>query len=525
MKKTLLLAAGLLLAGSAFAQDEQPITTQPEGTLRTFHGYSMACYSEWGFETSDAHDGLARQVVFADNGDVYFKDPLSKAPKGTWIKGTLKDGIITVETPQVIDITTNSAGEPTTWYVQRLKGTPYYDDWYEEWDIEWEFDTENTAITYTFDGNNIVQTEENVKLGLVSGGKMMIYGDYNVVYTAVDETAAKLPEDGDVEKWSFFYNQVYGNQIDVVVDGNDMYIKGFWAAQPAAAIKAEIDGDKVRIPSKQYLGFMNGYYVYLMSAVLDDESYWDVYTTSAEDIVFDYDAEKKSMTLSSDLMPVVRYGKTEGVDDASVLAAFKGLSISYIDQIGRPCTPEIKRVVRYMDTGWGYIEPLILPKDENGNALDVNYLYYCVWMDGEVYVIDPADAIGTAYEGVEEPMTEVAYTFDNTHGISKSGSDSQKYLRFYNVVFNEIGAQSIYYNPETGKRDVSPIMYYDMETGETRVQDVGSGVIAAFEDAEVSSVEYFDLAGNKVDANYKGIFVKIVNFTNGSKKVAKMISK
>lgn len=77
MKKFLLLSAGLMLAGAAIAQNEV-IREQPEGTLRTFHGYSLATEVSWGYATEDHYDGLARQVVFSDNGDVWFKNPISK---------------------------------------------------------------------------------------------------------------------------------------------------------------------------------------------------------------------------------------------------------------------------------------------------------------------------------------------------------------------------------------------------------------------------------------------------------------
>lgn len=528
MKKSLLLASALSIAGIAMAQGNL-ITEQPEGTLRTFHAYSMSAYLEWGYETADPVDGLARQVVFADNGDVFFKDPVSKAPRGTWIKGTLKDGVITVETPQVIDYTTSDSGETTEWTVQRLKGNEYYDEYWEEWDIDWEIDNEKTTITYTYDGNSIVQDEQNVKLCLMADGEPMIYGDYNVVYSSVDETAAKIPENTTTEKWSLFYNTYYGNQIDVAFDGDDMYLKGFWAAQPSAVIKGRIDGDKFYIPSKQYIGYLTsgdyGYYVYLMSATIDDSGWMNAYITTGDDVVFNYDKEARKLTLASEVIPVVRYGKTEGVADYNVKAWFSDMNMAYIDHIGRPSTPEIASVTRYIDTGWGWIEPIIYPKDEFGNALDVNYLYYSVWMDGELYVLDPANTINdNDYEFVTEPITEVAYTFDNDHGISKRGSDAQKYLRFYDPIFTEIGVQSIYYNPETGERATSPIVYYNMDTYETRIEDPTVGVESLIE-SEPVAVEYYDLSGNKVGRDFKGIFVKVATFSDGSVKTAKMINR
>ncbi len=122
---------------------------------------------------TEPHDGVYREVVFGDNGkDVWFKDPLTHMPTGTWIKGTLEDGVITVETPQLIDRSTNSeSGEVFDWYVQRLKKVQIPSEDGEGFTTDWVPDTDKTSIRYRLSGDSIIQEkEQDIMLGMTQNG-------------------------------------------------------------------------------------------------------------------------------------------------------------------------------------------------------------------------------------------------------------------------------------------------------------------------------------------------------------------
>lgn len=530
MKKFLLFAACLFTASSVSAQTEL-IKEQPAGTLRTFHGSSKATSVSWGYASTADHDGVARQVVFADNGtDVYFKDPLTKALKDSWIKGTLKDGIITVETPQLIDQTTNSkTGETVNWCVQRFKKVVTGVD--EDGDdiISYEVDNEKTAMTYIYRNDSIIQEDKDIKLTLTSDGEYMIYGEEDVVYTAVKETASSIPKGAEVETWSFKYGSA-ASQIKVAQDGNELIFKGIWSKYPEACIKGIIDGDKVYIPSQQYLGFLtttsNSYYTYFMAAT--EFMFMGIkatYTTSKDPIVMTYDKEAKTITSDDEnIFGIIRYGKTPDATDQSPLDKFKNIRFSYIDKIYNPVTPTINIANGfgyYPTYSWGKFEFDVPAVDIEGNALNVDNFYYSIWMDGEVLTIDPEDATYNQYKGLTEPITEVPFTFDNGSGITKEGTASGRYFMFFKLGFDEIGVQSIYYDDISGECLKSDIAYYNRNTKELYTV---TGISAANSDAStITGITYYDLCGNKVSTSYNGIAIKVVRFANGATKTSKTI--
>lgn len=520
-----------MLAGAAIAQNEV-IREQPEGTLRTFHGYSLATEVSWGYATEDHYDGLARQVVFSDNGDVWFKNPISKLNTNSWIKGTLEDGIITIEFPQLIDVEEND-GVVEEWYIQRFQGTEV------ENDIEWAVDPEKSTITFTYTGDQIIQNDKDedlVKMALMSDGQHMYYGDRNIVYTAVDEHTTKIPEGVEMERWSLKYNNdTYALQMKVGFDGNDVYFTGFWPAFPEATFKGEIVGDKVHILSQQYMGFLStttgeGYYTYLMNSKVIPYMV-DYYVTSGEPMVLNYDAEKKVMTPTVEKCAlVVRSGKTCDIEDYefSVRLSLKNPNFAKIDKIEKPATPTIDRVSCSYEYGWGSMEPVIKAEDIAGNALDVNQLTYSIWLDNEKLLFDPeADFNGQLkYKDLEAPTTDIPYMFDNDSGIRTQGSLAQKYIFFFNLGFDEIGVQTNYYDEMSEQMLYSDRIYINPETKETRIVEAESTAIGnAMANAEVADIALYDLNGTRIDAPVKGIYVKVVTYTDGTVKTFKKIGR
>lgn len=529
MKKLLLLLAGLSMAGNMLAQNGI-ITEQPAGTLRTFHGYSFSYYAgTWGYAASDYHDGLARQVVFADNGvDVYFKDPLSRVNHNVWIKGTLNDGIITVDTPQKVRETEKN-GVTTEWFVERLIPEITYNSFGEE-RITWVIDSVETKITYAFRNDSIIQTEQNVMLGLVADGQYQVYGDVNVVYTAVNEHAAVLPED-KAEAWTMRYKDTYAQQATLAIDNDDVYISGFWPEQPAATIKGKIEGDKVIVPNGQYLGFLNdSYYTYFMTTMIDRSSWVAKYTTIDQPLEFAFDKEEMSLTplFAEEIVPVVRYGKSIGATDqaSSLLFVADKMSFKKQTELGAPANPtfqiESGCFRRYPDYNWGYVIFNVPNLDVNGNALKTELLYYSIYLDDEVLVIDPADAnFPENYKGIDTPITEIPFNFDNGDGITQSGSMAGRYVKFFHLDFDEIGIQSIYKGADKEYRSL--IAYYNPTTREVRYADSTTGLGATAISGEVAGVVRYDLFGREVSDSYKGMVIEAVRYTDGSVKTTKKI--
>lgn len=533
MRNFYLIAATVLACSPALMADEL-VTDQPAGTLRTYHGYSISHYP-YMVEIVEPTDGVARDVVFGENGtDIWFKDPLTHAPTGTWIKGTIQDGIITVETPQLIDHTEDGKD----WYVQRLKKTTesYTDeDGKEQTVTSWVPDTEKTSITYQMVGDDIVQVkEDDIILGMTSEGDYYYYAETDVVYTRIQgATAVKMPEGIEPETWSIIYNNdLYGTQGKVVIDGNDFYVKGFWAEQPEACIKGKIENDKVIIPSQQYLGLLKSpqavpRFIYFMSSNLDSSGFSKVYVSSDTNLEFSYDKDNKTITPIFDktMVPVVRYGMTPNVPDYSTLAKYQNLKFKGISKIASLPFITIPKGSSYVynDTGWGKLEFTFRPFDSEKNALNPNLMSYSLWLDDEILVLDKEDCIyPEAYEGIDEPISEVPYMFTNGYGIK--GSLSTREVMFYKIGFNEIGVQGFYNDDISGERLTTGITYINLDTQEIRYVENSAGIQDVAEDQnEIVDTVLYDLYGKRVDSSFKGIVIEKTLYSNGQFKTTKKV--
>ena len=359
------------------------------------------------------------------------------------------------------------------------------------------------------------------------------YGDWGVEYTRVSHTTAKFPTDIEPETWSFkgYKGGEFATQMQVAIDGDNIYIKGFWDDFPETTWVGTIDGDKVTFHSNQYMGFMTtgtgcDYYVYIMTGGRVPGSIPAQYEATGEPFEFAYDKESKTLSsISPDLTMIVKRGQTKGSVTDSPYVCFSKINMNYIDHIAPLSDIKIKTVFVERQYGWGYISFDLYPYDSENNGLNQRELSYSLFLDGEVYVFDKEDAIyPEAYEGIDEPTTEIPYLFDNGYGIDSTGSFTDRTVMFYQIGFEEIGVQAHYNDNLSGKRISSNITHYNVNTGQTRVEDVNVGVENIFDgNAEIESVNYYNVSGQPVDASYKGIVIEVARYANGEKKVTKKV--
>lgn len=95
----------IVRAAAAKAPTATIIYDQPAGTLKhNLYGVHAGFYVMNDNAKATENDGMADDIVFAEDGTVYFKNPFSNLTTDTWLKGTLNaDGNrITVELPQAI---------------------------------------------------------------------------------------------------------------------------------------------------------------------------------------------------------------------------------------------------------------------------------------------------------------------------------------------------------------------------------------------------------------------------------------
>lgn len=549
MKKFIpLLALGALTANVANAELQRVTYTQPEGEVRTYHGFSHASYLdlEWGFQINEDHDGLARQVIFADNGDVWFKDPISWVVKDGWIKGHMdENNIITIDFPIIYPKDEND--ESDSFQIDRLiKGVVNNPDGTQK--TTWIPDQSKSTIQFKYDeeADRIVQVNEGMAamIGLVSDGEYQYYGDYGVEYTRVDEKAAHFPTDVESEKWTFKcdYAGDYAILVNVAFVDNEIYLKGFWPEYPESTIKGVVEDDKVTFPSQQYMGAMTSnigmnYYIYTVTGHKEPFMYSFNYVCDNIPLEFKYDKEARTLTplFSEDVTLMVSKGKTTGAvsDRNNTYVSFTQMSFKANSEIKELRVPDVQEVTQYLDTGWGFIRADIVPYDVDVNALDTSRFFYRLYRDNAVLPLDPADTSlnSDAYNGIDEPMEEIPFTFDNDEGVRSVGSTKNRTIHYYRPADERMGLQSIY-KLENGETLYSDVCFIDVNSFEIYVvkwEDMPNNPnynsVETISDAPVVSVKCYDINGCAVSADYKGLIIEEKTLSDGKRIVSKRMAR
>ena len=81
--------------------DEELITEQPAGRQVSYARSGEAYYYFWGYIFNTAYSGLATNVVFGDNNEVYIKNIITQYNCNSWVKGTVNGSQITIDFPQL----------------------------------------------------------------------------------------------------------------------------------------------------------------------------------------------------------------------------------------------------------------------------------------------------------------------------------------------------------------------------------------------------------------------------------------
>lgn len=543
MKFKIFITVALACAGvlSAYASDDLPITQQPEGTVKMMSGSSFSFFydTSWEMLDSEYEYGLATQFVYADDGKtVYLKNPIFHLPLNTYIKGTLAEGKLTIETPQVIAVTTNDeTSGKNIWTVRRMSGTIEEDDWGDE-EYIWEIDADNTALTFSVtDQGFVMDGDETVMLGLCVNDEFMEYGETEVKYLYVNTEMPVAPADAEYKPWSLQYgtpNFRIGHSVKAAFSGDDVYIQGLWSDKPEAVVKGIIKEGKVNIPSDQYLGeYVNNlgvtYYSFMSNSYIAEDTYLKLHKTLTEDLVFDFDKGKRMLSIANPEHNImVRLGNNEGFETTSPVAIMINPSIKENTPYMRPLPPTYASscfsVFEKVEIPFVMLEFSICPFDEDGNVMDAENLTYSVWVDDYKVVFDAEDAPN--YENLPAPTDELPLDFINKWGMANVGDNifTRRRIQVMETEFEKIGTQVNFVNLENNEKLSSKIAYYHPATGEITIEEVpGAGVGKIDSERQIVSTEYYNLMGIRVDDNFRGMCIKKVRYSDGTAQTVKIV--
>ena len=282
------------------------ITEAPEGTVKYYSRAGGAYNARTYGNEAQEQDGLIT-IVFCDNNEVYMLDVLSMVTTKSYIKGTLEGNQITVQLPQTVYNTGQGYNLEIAWLdiSAYLDGTAssYYNS-------AVTADRENTTAVFTIDDDGVISLQgssESYVLAGVWDDDDMWYGagDYASVYTETELEETVTPPVG-ITPVTYYYtgnsyyssaSHAFSSTVNVVKDGNDVYIQGLATGDannvilPEAWAKGTLDGNTVTIPMGQFMGLATGSPIYLVG----------YQNSAAGDVTFTYDAEADTYTLDNDM--------------------------------------------------------------------------------------------------------------------------------------------------------------------------------------------------------------------------------
>lgn len=466
------------------------------------------------------------------NGEVYVQGLNNYLPEA-WVKGTfdLMSMTATIPTGQYFG-DYEYEGE---FYPMYFVGAKVGEDGIEISDVVFTLDsmeplqlsTDNTIVISAFADDisyyeymyDIVITANEVELVPVEVPEGLETETYSFkadewVYTEDDDDRViAAPMKRKAPRKASYELQPYSAQIQVGIDGKDVYFQGFTDDTSEFWAKGTLseDGKTVTIPANQFMGTLDAWFWtfdYFLTAT--DENY------EFADIVLTYDPETNSF--STDQAITLHDGV---FSVGQPYQEFAGCSIAKMVEVA--ATPADPSIVDYNLTGVYPIIYLDVPTvGTEGEELMTTKLFYTIWTEDAEgtqtqLTLTAAEYENFVYYGIDE-MTEIPYTYDDSYDIYTGGE------YFYlnqgaDVIatWKRIGVQSIYYGLD--ERHESNIIWMDNPVYE---EPTGINGITAEND---SNVRYFDLQGRAASADAKGLLIKQVRMADGSLKTIKVIRK
>lgn len=328
-------------------------------------------------------------------------------------------------------------------------------------------------------------------------------------FTASEATV--IPAGAEAKDFVYSYSEEYGSPKaikDIVyVDGDDLYLTNI-TGNVAAVVKGTVEGNKLTIPSGQFLPGSS----YLLTLQAAKDFVYDEYAA----IISYEDIDALTFTQDKDGTFNLDEGQT------LVLRAGSGKDVySFIDNIhlsfyngpkpAVPVTPEWYFVYDYVDYYGMYSTAVIIPcVGTKGEFIDENSIEWAIYADDEINVFSPDEG----YD-LDQDYTWMGYHFSDNSRDNIVDNGSYKNVWIFASLFNALGVQTRY-NCD-GVYYYSDIAYYDVTTGEEYVVEVEHPDITGIQQMSEAKTQQnlFDLQGRPVREakgmhimNGKVVFVK-----------------
>ncbi|RRD02906.1 hypothetical protein [Prevotella sp. OH937_COT-195] len=244
-------------------------------------------------------------------------------------------------------------------------------------------------------------------------------------------TPVTPPEGMQTEDYVFMATDVDGKTESSVLaigfSGNDIYVQGLCVHIPNAWIKGTVSGSKITFASGQFLGVSGGYINMYFAG-------YDPFAKTLKDVVFDYDAEEKSMSTKQ---LVLINDNDNKFSPFSIYTRTEFLKV--IERGGTPLTPHVNEIFISKSGAAPRLLFTIPLVDMNGNAMAASKVSYKIYSDNR-HAMAPVTLQKSEYTALSENMTEIPYLFSDNKNIYTCDID----LLMEYTAWNRIGVKAIY---------------------------------------------------------------------------------
>ena len=502
-------------AAAPVLAEEEPIMDVPEGTLYdNMYATSFAYGLGWGDIYIQNVDGGIGKVVEGTDGNLYIYNPISQGYIWfsilPWIKAEpAGDGKYVVNLPQLYIL---DYGDPYYAYCM------HYDE-----DEGMPVVEEEGQIEFTWENGVLTQLGDKF-IGLCDATADWFYmADQHIVYTPqTDEPIIMHDDEYYIQSYTMTYlsdptdlTKTKDCIIDVVIDGEDIYMGNLNGNNYDSFIKGTLADGKATFPSRQYLGvddYYNGHiYVLTGDAFVDTETYGSpVFNYNLNDeIVFTVDEEARNIVAEWPAAMVTNVGP----NTLSIINDYVAPGLVAFDEFpATPATPIFtdEDLMVNNSAGWSVLHFTIPTVDTDGYKLNENKLYYNIYLDDQVFTFTPED-----YIGLTSAMTDIPYKFeDNINFDIYMSGNGRHTVYLYTTNYNKVGVQSIYTAGDEVNR--SQIVYVNNPTP-TSVNELATG-------AQVVSTRYYDLTGRQLPtAPSTGLYLQLTTYSDGTVSTVKVV--
>lgn len=524
-KKNMKVAAPFANAASAANKvakaDDLPtevITEQPTGTLmKNLNRYAFGYMQFYGYTFYTEMDGYTSDVVKSDDGKtIYIKDPFSTIITDSWIKGTKGEGdTIEVKLPQLVFEEVDE-GKTYRYYAYKM----VLGEMEEDGETYQTFVKDSTSQTVKF----VMRNDSIIKVGdelLGLANEAGIWGGYGDDVSVISKVTAPIykPSEGSVAKQCLMTYKELGDEglsdgapilVNLVTEGNDIFIGGLDSNDPNLWVKGTLNGNKAVFTKDSYLGVdtVNSVHIYFMpaSSTLSYNAIYEDYewnTEFVDKIEFDYDAAAGTLKSTG------HFALNQGVNTLFTRGYYAEPNIMpWTETAGTPKQVTFSTYNAYdSEYGYGNIAFYIDSYAADGSFMNPDKVYYNLYFDDELFTFYPDE-----YIYVKEDMTNVPLKFADSYDIYVDGTLHNVY--FYSTGFNKIGVEVTYTGG--GETHSSGIAWYD-------TSNINNAMISG--NNAVKGVSYVDLSGRKVSNPTNGVFIKSVKYADGTVKNVKVVKR